>query len=151
MAVYSDPFALLRAQGSRFNKVLAEVVIEHERLVNDMKSEAIGLTSGTVKTRTLRRLGHPFGRRGSGRKRGTLPTLPINAQTGRLRASFQKVRTSSGSGRVSYDLTNTAPYAKYVLSLGGTTKMVARRFWPELRKRWRKRNFELLMRLRGVK
>lgn len=151
MATFSDPKALLRAQGSRFNRVLGDLVIEHERLTKDMKAEAVALTSGTVRTTTLRKLGHPFGRRASGRKRGRLPVLPINAQSGRLRAGFVRVKVPGGSGKIHYDLSNKAPYAKYVLSLGGTTKMVSRGFWRELRKVWRKRNFQLLMRMRGIK
>lgn len=150
MARHTDPLALLRTQGNRFNRVLGELVIEHEKMTQVMKSEAIGLTSGTVKTSTLRKLGHPFGRRASGRKRGRLPVLPINAQTGRLRAGFTRVKVLGSSGQIHYDLSNKAPYAKYVLSLGGTTKMVSRGFWRELRKIWRKRNFDLLMKMRSA-
>lgn len=148
MARHTDPLALLRTQGNRFNRVLGELVIEHEKMTQVMKSEAIGLTSGTVKTKTLRKLGHPFGRRASGRKRGRLPVLPINAQTGRLRAGFTRVKVLGSGGKIHYDLSNKAPYAKYILSLGGTTKMVSRGFWRELRKIWRKRNFDLLQRMK---
>lgn len=151
MARHTDPLALLRTQGNRFNRVLGELVIEHEKMTQVMKSEAIGLTSGTVKTSTLRKLGHPFGRRASGRKRGRLPVLPINAQTGRLRAGFTRVKVLGSGGKIHYDLSNKAPYAKYILSLGGTTKMVSRGFWRELRKVWKKKNFALLIRMRGVK
>ncbi len=151
MARFTDPLALLRAQGNRFNRVYGELVMEHERMTREMKSEAIGLTSGAVSTSTLRKLGHPFGRRGTGRKSGRLPVLPINAQSGKLRASFIRVKVQGGSGKIHYDLSNKAPYAKYVLSLGGTTKMVSRGFWRELRKVWRKKNFDLLIRMRGVK
>ncbi len=150
MATFSDPKALLRHQTKRFAKVQAELVIEHEKMVQAMRSEAIGLTSGNVKTKTLRKLGHPFGKRASGRKRGRLPALPINAQTGKLRASWIKTKLLGAGGKIHYDLTNKAPYAKYVLSLGGTTKMIARGFWRELRKIWRKRNFDLLMKMRDL-
>jgi hypothetical protein len=151
VARHTDPRSLLRAQGQRFNRVLGQLVIEHEKMTKEMRSEAIGLTSGTVRTSTLRKLSHPFGRRASGRKRGRLPVLPINAQSGRLRAGFVRVKVPGGSGKIHYDLTNKAPYAKYVLSLGGTTKMVSRGFWREMRKVWRKKNFELLLRMRGLK
>lgn len=119
-------------------------------MTKEMKSEAIGLTSGSVRTSTLRKLGHPYGRRPSGRRRGRLAALPINAQTGKLRAGFSRVKVLGPGGKVSYDLTNKAPYAKYILSLGGTTKMVSRGFWRELRKIWRRRNFELLLRMRKI-
>src|SRR5690349_15088395 len=129
MAVHRDPKSLLQAQTKRFARVLADMEIEHEKLVSEMKYEAVELTSGTVSTATLRRLGHPFARRPSGRKRGRLKALPINKQSGRLRAGFRRVRVPAIGGKISYDLTNKVPYAKYVLSLGGTTKMISRGFW----------------------
>lgn len=148
MATFRDPKALLRAQGARFARIQADLEIEHEALAKDMKSEAIGLTSGTVSTSTLERLGHPFGRRASGRKRGRLPTLPINKQSGKLRAGFRIYKISL-QGITHRDVMNIVPYAKYVLAIGGSTRVVARGFYRELRKIWKNRNFELLKRMRA--
>lgn len=140
---------LLRSQGDRFDRDDRHLLIEHDELVQDMQAEARGLTSGTTSTATLIRMGHPLGRRLGGRKRGSLPTLPINAQTGKLRGSWRRYKVDL-SGKTYYDVIPTVPYAKYVLAVGGTTKMVARGFWREMRKRWRKRNFDLLLRMRDI-
>lgn len=76
---------------------------------------------GQVSTKTLRRMGHPFGRTG-GLKRGRLAGLPINEQTGMLRANVRAWKTDADS----YLLGATVPYAKFVLHPAGTRKMVAR-------------------------
>lgn len=150
MALHTDARSLLRAQGKRFAKVRERMIAEHESMTKDMVIDARDLVSGGIKTPILKALGHPFGRRASGRKRGKLPLLPINVQSGRLRASLRRTKVSSGGNSRAYDVKFDAPYAKYVLAVGGTTRMVGRGFWRELKKRWKKRNFDLLMRIRAL-
>lgn len=103
------------------------------------------MMSGAITTRQLRRLGHPFGRGSSPAQREAgyrsmrgapparirsvlgrtaVPPLPINAQTGRLRASV-RVRKA---GEQDYRVGAATPYAKYILSPTGTRLMVGRGF-----------------------
>lgn len=80
-----------------------------------------------------------------------LPALPINKQTGRLQSAMKFQKRTGGSAVQTYVFQiyrNIAPYAKYVLSLGGTVKMTARPFWQHLYKFWKKRNFDLLIKMR---
>ena len=97
-----------------------------------------GVTSGTVSTRTLRRLGHPFGRgasaaemrggakaqRGSPRGRARIPLLPINRQTGALRDTLHIRKIRPGE----FSVGTRAPHAPFVLAPRGTDKMVPRGF-----------------------
>ena len=126
------------------------MISEHEQMIRDMESDAKELVSGKVSKSTLRRLGHPFGKTAGGRKRGKLPLLPINVQTGRLKRSLERRKISSHSSDRVYDIGFDAPYAKYVLAIGGTKRMVSRGYWREVKKRWKKRNFDLLMRIRAL-
>lgn len=151
--------ALLRHQRQRFSRVRHIAQAEHLQLTEEMRQDAIDLSSGNVSTKTLRKLGHPFGRRASGRMRGLkgkhriqgfrVPLLPINRQEGNLRSGWRLAKSRSANLQWA-DLSNVAPYAKYVLAIGGTKRMVSRGFWQELKKRWRKRNFQLLLRLRDA-
>jgi hypothetical protein len=97
---------------------------------------------GSVSTKELRSMGHPFGRTGGGMqrgqtqagrvgrsggqftRRGVIKPLPINRQTGRLYAGIKMVRT----GRHSWEIFSDAPYAKYIYAPEGTSRMVGRGF-----------------------
>lgn len=118
-------------------------------MLRDSVQDAHRLSSGGIKTKDLRRMGHPYGRRAAterqrvkgtwGRQRaikGTrerLPPLPINVQTGRLKQSIRTAvtETQRGAGervvlwRVVYD-EGLAPYGKFIARPGGTRTMVAR-------------------------
>lgn len=101
---------------------------------------------GTVSKATLRKLGHPFGRRAptTGRKRGVLPLLPINRQSGRLASSIQLRSADGGSQAFHVGPTASAGRSMFVLEPGGTTKMVARGVYAVIEKRWKARNKALV-------
>lgn len=144
MATFNDPKALAASQARRFAQVRRSMTVMHADMVQDMAKEAETLTSG-----------HPFSRRRA-RSRGGIrkalasagiAKLPINRQTGRLQRSLRVMRDGEG-WRIQF----VAPHAKFVLAPGGTRKMVARGFWPEMRKRFKPRNRRLIyeMRLRQL-
>jgi len=170
MGTFHNPKSLANHQKEKAERLAHMMKIEHAKVANDCYLEAHRLTGGRVTTRQLRAMGHPYGRRAGsssniktkrttlGRQRnikGTrarLPALPINRQSGRLQDAIRLSRRS-GSGKVAQTyilqvLRNMAPYAKYILSLSGTIKMVTRPFWQTLFKYWKTKNFELLMKLR---
>lgn len=108
------------------------------KLASQANTKALGLTSGSVSTAQLIRMGHPFGRRavrpgrgGRGRIRGNLPRLPINKQTGDLQKSLILPIFQTARG-FEYRLQFTKDYASFVLAPGGSRTTVARGFFPEL-------------------
>ena len=90
--------------------------------------------AGRVSSEELRRAGHPYGRgqnakenytnAGNVLKRGKVPRLPINRQSGRLAMSLRLRR----AGRSVWDLGigTAVPYARFILHPAGTKKMVGR-------------------------
>lgn len=92
------------------------------------RQDAVRLTSGTLSARQLRAMGHPYARR---HRNPLIPPLPINRQTGRLQASLRVFRR----GETQAVLQFTAPHAKFVLAPMGTTRMLPRGFWIEMRRR----------------
>jgi len=92
---------------------------------------AYELMSGGTSLKTLRRMGHPYARRhalGNPNKRrprlGSMPPLPINVQSGRLRGSL-RYSIVRKPGRWEVEVWVSAPpYDKFVMD--GTSKMVAR-------------------------
>jgi hypothetical protein len=117
---------------NRIAQYRRSLFIEHEALVKEMRAEAERLTSGSVKTRTLRRIGHPFSRR---RPMPGFPRLPINEQSGQLRRSIRLIPMTSSDGRRGWRLQYTSPHA-IVLKRRGTKNMVARGFWTAMRRHY---------------
>jgi hypothetical protein len=139
MATFHDPKSLAIHQRRRAEKVRRSLAIAAQGMVNDMKQEALRLTSGTVSSDTLRAMGHPYARRRTqgrrrGGQRGSLPRLPINVQTGTLRKSLRVFKRTSHRG-ISWQLQFTSPHA-IVLSPGGTSTMVARGFWAAMKQHY---------------
>lgn len=162
MATFQDAAQLVRAQRARADGLARKFKLEHREMANQLYEEAHHLLSGGTSQRTLTALGHPFGRRTvlngqPGRQRrvkgltSLLPALPINTQSGRLREALRLLQRNSGSKQVFLLQVSKslAPYAKYVLNTSGTVKMVTRPFWAALQKSWRKKNFELLLKMRA--
>lgn len=147
MARFTDPAAFNKHLSERLEHWKQAVQVEHEALVKAQVEDMQALLSGTVPTKQLVALGHPFARRSGGRKRGRVPSLPINRQTGRLKRSLRR-KTLAESSRITYEVSFTAPYAKYVLSPSGTRKMVGRGYWREVTKLYKKRKAELVRRVR---
>jgi len=156
---WRDANALANSQRRRFKLTNQSWQISHKRMAEQLMGDFQDMTSGKVKTTTLRRLGHPFSRSRARKFKGGVnarinsigvPKLPINRQTGRLQRSLSMKQVPGGIQ--SYRLEFSAAHAKYVLAQGGTKKMVARGFWTEARKRWDARNRRLIyeMRLRQL-
>lgn len=129
MATFTSAKALSAYQRARAAKVKRSLEIEHGSLVEQAKQDALKLTSGSVSTKQLRRMGHPFSRR----RPQAFPRLPINKQTGELQRSLRVFRRFDARG-LTYQLQFTSPHA-IVTRPYGTAVMVARGFWAELRKR----------------
>ena len=138
MGNYTLALQLLGAQKARFGRVDRSMAKNHERLAMLGREDLEELTEGTISSRTLRQLGHPFARSAAGARRaltpkrsramgrfvkkGTIPLRPINVQSGDLRRSVFLSRPS----RNVYDVGATTPYSKYVLHPAGTRRMVGR-------------------------
>lgn len=133
------------------------------------------LTSGRISTRQLTALGHPYARTGrsvknsAGRMRGAskvgiqtvskiigtvaVPRLPINRQSGRLRSSIYRRQVESDDVyKVTVGFNPTiAGSSLYVVQRGGTRRMIDRRFWEEIERRWKARATATLVYLRDVR
>lgn len=138
MATFRSAAELAKHQRSRARKVRRSLDVGSKAVAEEMRKEAIRLTSGTVTTKQLREMGHPYARRRTGtrrrgRQRGTLPRLPIHRQSGRLQKSLRVFRRMSSRG-ISWQIQFTAPHSPFVLAPGGTENMVARGFWAAMRR-----------------
>lgn len=146
---HTSALAYYKSFKSQLEKIPFDVKKAHELMARATLKDVEQSVSGSVKTSTLRKMGHPYGRGFTGPKgkgRGRLPGLPIHVQTGRLRGSvFMEKRSGSGrqSFAVGFRLPSTDP-RRYVVSRTGTRKMVARGFWPHIEKRWKARNKALV-------
>ena len=173
MGVYSKPIDLMRAQETRFRKTMMTAEQMFILNVRSAESDLEEVTSGTVSTSQLRRLGHPFARgassaestpkgamRGASKKRrqrvgitGVVPLLPINKQSGKLRGGTFMRRTSSRP--LTFVVGSDVAYAKYIFAPAGTKRMVGRGVMSGkdlgivgktgiLERRWKARNVALL-------
>jgi hypothetical protein len=139
VATFHDPKALAVHQRKRAEKVRRSLAIAGQSMVNDMKQEALRLTSGTVSSETLAAMGHPYARRRTttrrrGGQRGSLPRLPIHRQSGELQKSLRVFKRMNARG-ITWQLQFTSPHA-VVLNPGGTSKMVARGFWAAMKQHY---------------
>jgi hypothetical protein len=159
MAVFTNPIVLYRKQKKFFDMFPRSMREMHKVIVAEGRNDALELTSGNVKTRELIKMGHPFARRivifqngkkFAGRQRGTLPVLPINVQTGVLRRSLSIKTLWRNIRGESYGMFFGAPYAKYILAKSGTSKMVARLFQAEIKKRWMARKKAFIQHMRDL-
>jgi len=171
MGIYTTPTALMVAQRRRFAGVRLTMQKMHKVAYEGGREDHLDYSDGSVSTKQLRAMGHPFGRLGgagtnsggrgivknrgqfkgaggylatSGVKTSTgygfktgvksvvsgggkIRSLPINRQTGKMRTSLQLAGPSGPNQVVRIGF--NAPYAKYVLSPTGTSKMIARGFY----------------------
>lgn len=160
MGFYTHAGDLAKAQQRKFSNFVRTSRTIHKEVADDMLREAVNTTSGNTSQKVLDALGNPFGRGGDrktfGKRghrlrfsaKGAAPLLPINVQTGRLVRAWRIIPRSSGSGSVTYTLQNTSPESKFVLAVGGTKKMVARGFWPHMRKAYQGRTRARMQRAR---
>jgi hypothetical protein len=125
--------------GKAFEKRLANVKLSaekvHEILTDGGEQDHFEFTDGGTSTKTLRQMGHPYGRTAGGARGNTnkklgrrkVPVLPINNQTGRLRSSFY--RSDIGGADKVTRMGFRVHYARFVLRPGGTRKMIDRKFY----------------------
>lgn len=147
---FTKPLDLYKHQMARFAMVQRVITDMHREIAYRGHTDAMDLTRGGVSSKQLRAMGHPYGRNRvaqggqyrPGRKRGMLPSLPINKQSGGLRSRLRVVRTSGGIQ--AFKLTAGVHPGNWVLNPDGTRKMVGRGFFLEIKKRWRARNKALL-------
>ena len=129
MATFTDAGKLANHQRNRQAQRKQSLLTSTKSAAELARTVAIDLTSGTVSAATLRQL-RPFARDAK-RRRGTLPTTPINAHTGGVRSGWRIFAT--GGVRSGWRLQNMNAHAKYVLRPGGTRYMIDRKFWQRLR------------------
>ena len=115
-----------------------------------------GDVMGKERIKALRKAGHPFGRgansgastatgrlRNGGGIRGAWPFLPLGIISGKLHNTV-RMSNESSRGRQSFGVgPRNVPYAIYIMGTAkkqGTSKMVARGYPNEIRRRWRARN-----------
>lgn len=134
---------LYEAQIKRLQETQTSIEGSVDIMKDQALADAIALTGGSISSKRLRKLGHPFARsKGkallSGRvsTKSKVPLLPINVQSGRLRRAF-KSRLYPKQG---FDIVvKNVPYAKYILSSRGTEKMIARGLKEEVVRRLKAR------------
>lgn len=149
MGTYTSVTALRLAQRARFERVGVAMVTVHKELATRGWKDMRENTRGSLTSKQLRAMGHPFGRiAGAGsnsggrgivknlstvtqgtdkrqvsRKGGVRP-LPINRQTGQL---YRGIRLDGPTGRSKvYRLYSIAPHASFVLHPDGTRRMISR-------------------------
>jgi len=143
MAVFRDPAKLLAHQRARASRALRSVAEQTRFQAEEGRADAVAGTSGTVSSEQLAKMGHPFGRGPSAAKnfeaggnvlqRRRMRLLPINRQSGRLRASI--ALTKKGQRRYDVAIGQGVEYARFILHPAGTRKMVGRGLMG-----WRDRN-----------
>lgn len=166
MGYYTTPAQLAMRQRSRFQSVIGDQRKVHKIVAESGYRDFLALTSGRISSKQLAAMGHPFGRggavrggqrgvdpkkwKGTGKKgqvtrNGVVRRLPINRQTGRLRQGIQLAH--KGGAVDVYELFSTVPYARHVLAVEGTDRMVPRGLLGppgELRKRHKARIQEVI-------
>lgn len=99
----------------------AAVTAAERRTVTEAQGMLVKRSSGTLRTKTLRKMGHPYARRA--------PQTPIdpsivNTQGGKFRRSWKKAGPRMKAGGLRSSVTNSDPKSKYFFGGG---RMVARR------------------------
>lgn len=113
----------------------------HRRIAEAGEGDYLDLTGGGLPPKITR---GQYARRASGRRRGKLPGLPINVQTGKLRRSIG-IRPAPGGSQAFYvGPSKAAGRSMWVLMPGGTRVMIARGVEGEVERRWRARNKALI-------
>jgi hypothetical protein len=153
---YTKGVDLVRAQKARFQKLKLTRETGLRDIAEAGKADAIELASGAL-TRSQTRGAYargdsPANSTPTGRRRqltarqlatrgliGGAPMLPINVQSGKLRAGIRLVLRSPAP-RLSYSLLiQNVDYARYILSEMGTKKMVSRGYKAEIQRRQKAR------------
>lgn len=101
-------------------RIVAAVMVAEALTVADAQAEAIRSSSGTLTTKTLRRMRHPYARRDP---QTPLDPGTINAQSGRFRRAWRTRRPVKSGKRITTWLRNSDPKARF---MRGTELMVER-------------------------
>lgn len=134
MAVFTDPAKLLAHMRRRAAVAVRDMSGFAEWSAREGYDDAFTGMSGRVSSGELAQMGHPYGRgpssasnytnAGNLLKRGRAPMLPINRQSGRLRASLRM--RAAGRGRFDLGIGAGVLYARFILHPAGTSLMVGR-------------------------
>lgn len=147
---------LLLLMSGRQKSMDKDIKAEFKRVVLKTTDDAKQMLSGTVKTKQLRKMGHPYARalrmkadtakpriiatkakvrKVLGIKSGTMSPLPINKQSGKLFAS-QYIKTWKTGRDINYRYgfnESQCRYAKWITAKQGTRKMRERGFWKQVK------------------
>lgn len=166
MATFASARSLAASQSKRFGLVSRAIRVEHKKLVHTVADRMVDMASGRISTKELARRGHPFGRK-KGRITMTVksaatanqrfrahktrpvvptPLMPINRQSGELIRSL-RIIPEHGGAQQSYRVQFTSPHA-VVLSPGGTKNMVARGYWPAVKRVQKSENAKTVYQMR---
>ena len=159
MAKFTSALDLYKHQQKRFEEMEGTAADLHRELVkegwrNGVKLLSGATPSGKARVKALRAAGHPYAnsrglKRGAIRKGGGFKNLPIGNITNRLRRAFKisnkPLPGGGNAGKISFE---GAGKSLFVLSPGGTSKMVDRGFWQMIRAQWRPLNKALIDELR---
>ena len=146
MRTHHSVTALYDAQLKRFSTMKMTMLEGHRDISHKCFGRMSYYTRGNTSSKTLVRLGHPFGRGATpldrtptGLMRGAnpakakkltgrarIPLLPINRQTGKLRRGMYLRKTFYPGALQAFALGSDVPYAKYILHPAGTRKMIGR-------------------------
>ncbi len=134
MAVFTDPAKMIAHMRRRAAVAVKDAAGFALWSAEKGYEDAFDGLSGKTSSEKLAAMGHPYGRGSSASqnyanagnvlKRGRAPMLPINRQSGRLRASLNM--RSAGRGRYDTGIGRGVEYARYILHPAGTVKMVGR-------------------------
>lgn len=105
------------------------ITAEEERSAQDAHAVLVEQSSGTIDTKTLRRMGHPFAVRDP---QTPIDPSVINAQTGDYRDAWQQQPAEVTPSAVTVRVTNRDRAARY---MAGTRRMVARPIIAAVRER----------------
>lgn len=157
MPTYTKGIDLYKAQIAYFGKAMLTAKQAHEALAQAGEKDLRELLSGTLtRSQTMGAFARgaspsastPTGRRREPTRRqmarrglvGSVPLNPVNEQSGDLLRGVT-LRRAQAAAMQSFDLgIDGVEYAKYVLAIGGTERMVARRVQAELKRRFGPRN-----------
>ncbi len=159
MATFTSAMALYKHQKAEFERVGASARSMHARIASEGYKDARAMTDGSVGPRGRARgrwlaQNRPFARLGAASKPGKVPgglkltPLPIGIISNALYRGWEFRRVRSGALQ-EFQIRNTAPHAKYILSDAGTANMVGRGFRSAHRKNFKARNKAFLDTIRA--
>lgn len=157
MPTYTKGLDLYNAQKALFDRSLMTAKQGHQAIAEAAGKDLLELLSGSLTPAQTRgafaRGSSPATSTPTGRRRqltarqrkarglaGAVPLNPINVQSGDLLRGVE-LRRAQAAAAQAFDLgIEDVAYARYVLAIGGTSKMVGRGVQAELKRRFGPRN-----------